>query len=59
MAVAQVREKYGDSNGDTLFQVVDEINEESTGEFYTVKLVSKGDEKEIAVVNVYVSSGEV
>lgn len=58
-AVAQVREKYGDSNGDTLFQVVDGVKEDSNGEYYVVKLVSKKDHKEIAIVNVYMNSGEV
>ena len=59
MAVAQVREKYGDSNGDTLFQVVDGINEDSNGEFYTVKLTSKKDNKEIVTVKVYVDNGDI
>lgn len=57
-AVAKVREVYGDSNGDTLFQVVDGVKEDSKGEFYTVRLTSKKDSKEIAIVKAY-TDGEV
>lgn len=57
-AVAKVREVYGDSNGDTLFQVVDGVREDSKGEFYTVRLTSKKDSKEIAIVKAY-TDGEV
>lgn len=58
-AVAKVREVYGDSNGDTLFQVVDGVREDSKGEFYTVRLTSKKDSKEIVAVKVYVNNGDI
>lgn len=58
-AVAKVREVYGDSNGDTLFQVVDGVREDSKGEFYTVRLNSKKDSKEIVTVKVYVDNGDI
>lgn len=59
-AYTQARESFGDSNGDTLFQVEDGIKEDSSkGKYYIVRMVSEDEDKEITKVRVYVTNGEI